>query len=123
MGILTEEWVKINVFETAGSNCCVAACDGQKVHDRITAALCENKKVKLSFAGASDLTPAFLNSAIGQLYGCFPAELIENNLLFTDISREDEISLKRVIERAKTYFKHAYSFRKALRDVLGGEDA
>ena len=31
--------------------------------------------------------------------------------------------LKRVIERAKTYFEHAYSCRKALRDVLGGEDA
>jgi len=123
MGILTEERVKINIFETAGENCCVAACDGQKVYDIITAALCENKKIELSFADVNELTPAFLNSAIGQLYGRFPAEQIESNLLFTDIFEEDEIILKRVIERAKTYFEHAYTCRKALKDVLGGEDA
>ena len=122
MGILTEERVKINVFETAGENCCVAACDGQKVYDIVTAALCKNKKIELSFAETSELTPAFLNSAIGQLYGFFPAEQIERNLLFTDISEEDEIILKRVIERAKTYFEHAYTCRKALKDVLGGEE-
>ena len=123
MGILTEERIKIIVIETAGDNCCVAVCDGQKVHDRIAAAFCENKKVELSFAGTSDLTPAFLNSAVGQLYGRFPPESIESSLLFIDISGEDEIILKRVIRRAKTYFEHAYSCRKALREVLGGEDA
>jgi hypothetical protein len=122
MGILTEERVKINVFETVGENCCVAACDGQKVYDIITVSLCENKKIELSFAEVSELTPAFLNSAIGQLYGCFPGEQIESNLSFTDISEEDKIILKRVIERAKTYFEHAYTCRKALKDVLGGEE-
>lgn len=121
-GILTEERVKINVFETAGENCCVAVCDGQKVYNIITAALCEDKKIEISFADVNELTPVFLNSAIGQLYGCFPAEQIESSLLFTDISEEDEIILKRVIERAKTYFEHAYLCRKALKDVLGGEE-
>jgi hypothetical protein len=90
MGILTEEWTKIIITETAGADCCVAACDGQKVHDRIVVALCENKEVELSF---------------------------------TDIPEEDEIILKRVIDRAKTYFENANSCRKALSDVLGGEDA
>ena len=104
MGIITEERVKINVFETAGANCCVAACDGQKVHDRIAAAFCENKKVELSFAGTSDLTPAFLNSAVGQLYGSFPAESIENNLSFTDILEEDEIILKEGYREGENLF-------------------
>lgn len=122
MGMLTEERVKINVFDTAGENCCVAACDGKKVYDLITAELCENKKIELSFAEVSEITPAFLNSAIGQLYGCFPAGQIESSLLFTDISAEDETILKRVIDRAKTYFEHAYTCRKALKDVLGGEE-
>lgn len=123
MGILTEKRTKIIIIETAGADCCVAACDGQKVHDKIAASFFENKIVELSFAGINDLTPAFLNSAVGQLYGSFPAESIENNLSFIDISQEDEIILKRVIKRARTYFEHAYSSRKALRDVLGGEDA
>ena len=123
MGIFTEEQIKIIVSETTGSDCCIAACDGQKVYDKIAVALFENKNVKLSFSGASDVTPAFLNSAVGQLYGSFPAELIESKLSFTDILEEDEIILKRVIERAKDYLGHAHSRRKALRDVLGGEDA
>jgi hypothetical protein len=123
MGILTEERTKIIVAETAGTNCCFAACDGQKVHDRIVTALYEYKEVKLSFAGISDITPAFLTSAVGQLYGSLSAELIEGNLSFTDILEEDEVILKRVIERAKDYFENAYFCRKALSDVLGGEDA
>lgn len=123
MGILTEELTKIIVTEIVGTDCCVAACDGQKVHDRIATAFSESRKVDISFAGTSDLTPAFLSSAVGQLFGIFPIELIESSLFFTDISEEDETILKRVIERAKTYSENAYSCRKALSDVLGGEDA
>ena len=123
MGINTEEVTKINVSETAGENCCVAACDGQKIYDRTAAALRQNEKVELSFAGINDLTPAFLNSAIGQLYGTFPAEVVENNLWFSDLAEEDEAILKRVIERAKTYFEHAGSGKKTLTDILEDEDA
>ncbi|AKB18613.1 hypothetical protein MSWHS_1750 [Methanosarcina sp. WWM596] len=123
MGKVTEERVKVRIIETAGSSCCVAACDGQKVHDRIADDFHKNRKVDLSFAETNEITPAFLNAAVGQLYGTFPAELIEKNLSFTDLDPEDEASIKRVMERAKGYFEHAYSCRKALRDVIGGEDA
>jgi STAS-like domain of unknown function (DUF4325) len=123
MGMFTEELTRIIVIEITGTGCCVAACDGQKVHDKIAAAFCESRRVEISFAGTSDLTPAFLNSAIGQLYGSFPIELIESSLFFIDIPEEDEVILKRVIERAKTYFENAHSCGKALSDVLGGEDA
>lgn len=123
MGIITEEKIKINVIETAGENCCVAACDGQKIYEKVAAAFSENKKVELSFAGTSDLTPAFLNSAVGQLYGHFSVELIEDNLSFAGISEEDEAILKRIVERAKTYFGHEQSYKKALKEVLEDEDA
>lgn len=123
MGKVSEERVKIRVIETAGSNFCVAACDGQKVLDRIVDAFRKNRKIELSFAEMDELTPAFLNVAVGQLYGVFPVELVEKNLSFTDIDPEDKVVLKRVMERAKDYFEHAYSCRKALRDVIGGEDA
>jgi STAS-like domain of unknown function (DUF4325) len=123
MGMYTEELKKIIVVEIVGTDCCVAACDGRKLHDKISVALRESVKMEVSFAGISDLTPAFLNSAVGQLYGIFSIELIERSLFFTDISEEDEIILKRVIERVKTYSENACSFRKAFSDVLGGEDA
>lgn len=121
--MFTEELTMITVIEITGTDCCVAACDGQKVHDKIAAAFCENRRVEVSFAGTSDLTPAFLNSAVGQLYGSFPIELIESSLFFIDIPEEDEVILKRVIGRAKTYFENAYSCGKALSYVPGGEDA
>lgn len=123
MGNSGEEKVKIKIIETAGINCCVAACDGQKVHDRIADAFRENNKVELSFAETDELTPAFLNAAVGQLYGVFQTELIERSLSFIDIDPEDEVILKRVMERAKGYFEHAYPCRKAFQDVIGGEDA
>lgn len=123
MGKATEEKIKIKIIETSGINCCVAACDGQKVHDRIADAFHKNSKVELSFAEVDELTPAFLNAAVGQLYGIFQAELIEKSLFFADLDPEDETILKRVIERAKGYFEDAYSCKKAFRDVIGGEDA
>ncbi|MDQ1276860.1 MAG: hypothetical protein QG610_2438 [Euryarchaeota archaeon] len=123
MGKAREVKVKIKIIEAAGINCCVAACDGQKVHDRIADAFRKNSEVELSFAETDELTPAFLNSAVGQLYGTFSVELIEKSLSFTNIDPEDEIILKRVMERAKGYFEHEYSCRKAFRDVIGGEDA
>jgi hypothetical protein len=79
--------------------------------------------VELFFSGKSDLTPVFSNSSAGQFYGGSPAESNEDNLSFNDISREDEIILRRVIDREKTYFEHAYSLRKAIMDVPGGEYA
>jgi len=123
MGIVTGEIEKISIIEAAEGNCCVAACDGQKVHDRIAEAFRKNRKVKLSFEEMDDLTPAFLNAAVGQLYGDFTEEFVENNLSFSDIDPEDEILLKRIVERAKGYFEHAESYQQAFRDVIGGEDA
>jgi hypothetical protein len=93
------------------------------MHNRIAAFFCENRTVALSFAGISDLIPVFSNFSTGQLYCGFPAEPNENNLSFNDISRDDEIIFRRVIERDKTDLEHAYTLRKAIMDVPGGEDA
>jgi hypothetical protein len=123
MGISTEGRTKIIVTETFGVNYCVAACDEQKIYNRIAAVFCENKAIWLSFAGISDLTPTFLNYAAGQLYGSFSAESIESNISFIDTSREDGIILRRAIGRMETHVEHAYSCRKTNRDVSGGEDA
>lgn len=63
-----------------------------------------------------------MNAAVGQLYGSFPEEFIKKNLVFKDISPEDELILKRVSRRAKCYFENADNYRKAVREVMGGED-
>jgi len=62
------------VFDIVGSPVCVSADDGQTVHDKIAPLLRDNRKVVVSFERVETLISAFLNAAIGQLYGEFPEE-------------------------------------------------
>ena len=68
------EDIQVSIFEVVGGPLCVASSDGQKVYDRLTAALKADQRVSLSFHKVTTLTAAFLNAAIGQLYGTFSEE-------------------------------------------------
>lgn len=114
--------VSMSIFEIVGSPLCVASDDGQKVHDRIALALREGWRVTVSFLNVTSLTSAFLNAAIGQLYGSFTEEQIRSLLKVQDIQPDDLALLKRVVETAKQYFKDPKRFQQAVREVLG-EDA
>jgi hypothetical protein len=114
--------VTIRVFEIVGSGLCVASDDGQKVHDQIAQALRNNRKAQLSFLNVESLTSAFLNAAIGQLYGNFSEEQIRAALSVTDIEQEDLALLKRVVDTAKEYFKDPERFDKARREALEDND-
>lgn len=94
----------ISIFEVVGSPLCVASGDGQKVYERLAAALKENRGVTFSFHNVSTLTPAFLNVAIGQLYWEFNEEKIRALLKVRDMQPDDLTLLKRVVETAKEYF-------------------
>lgn len=109
----------LSVFEVVGSPLCVASDDGQRVHDRIAAAFKEGSNVTVSFLNVSSLTSAFLNAAIGQLYGSFTENEIRSKLKVKDIEPDDLALLKRVVETAKQYFKDPKRFNKAVQDTLG----
>ena len=111
----------ISIFEIVGSPLCVASSDGQKVYDRLAAVLREGRSVTLSFHNVSTLTSAFLNAAIGQLYGVFSEEQIRSLLKVQDMQSDDLALLKRVVETAKQYFKDPQKFDQAVRDTLGDE--
>lgn len=111
----------ISIFEVVGSPLCVASGDGQKVYERIAAALRESRNVAISFHNISTLTSAFLNAAIGQLYGKFSEEQIRALLKVQDMQPDDMALLKRVVETAKEYFKDPQKFDQAVRDELGDE--
>jgi hypothetical protein len=107
----------ISVFEIVGSPLCVASGDGQKVYDRIAMALQDERNVLLSFNNISMLTSAFLNAAIGQLYGTFSEEKIRSLLDVKDIQPDDLALLKRVVDTAKQYFKDPERFDQAIRNA------
>ncbi|MDP1775522.1 MAG: STAS-like domain-containing protein [Moraxellaceae bacterium] len=77
--------LQFSVFEIVGSQLCVASCDGQRVYERIAAALKERRSVMLSFYSITTLTAVFLNTAIGQLYGLFSEEHIRTFLKVQDM--------------------------------------
>ncbi len=112
----------ISIFEIVGSPLCVASNDGQKVYERLAAALKDGRSVSLSFHNISTLTSAFLNAAIGQLYGGFSEDQIRSLLKVQDMQPDDIALLKRVVETAKQYFNDPQKFDQAVRDVLGDEN-
>lgn len=114
--------VTVSIFEVVGSHLCVASSDGQKVYERLASALKEGRSVFLSFHNVSILTSAFLNAAIGQLYGEFSEEQIRSLLTVQDMQPDDLELLKRVVETAKEYFKDPQKFDKAVQDTLGDEN-
>ena len=114
--------VEIRIIEIVGGGLCLASADGQKVYDAVAAALRAGRSVQLSFKGVEDLTSAFLNTAIGQLYSEFPEDEIRAKLSVVDASQDDLFLLKRVVDRAKEFFKNPQRFRAAVRQALGEED-
>ena len=111
--------ITLSVFEIVGSPLCVASDDGQRVFERIASALKENRNVSVSFRNVSSLTSAFLNAAIGQLYGSFSEDQIRAQLKVKDMQPDDLALLKRVVDTAKEYFKDPRRFDRAVEEALG----
>lgn len=106
----------LSLFEIVGNSLCVASSDGEKVYERLSAALKEEVKVTLSFLNVELLTSAFLNAAVGQLYGEFTEEKIRELLDVQDIEPDDVALLARVVETAKLYFKDPQKFENMFGD-------
>lgn len=114
--------IYLQLTEVVGSTLCVASDDGQKVYEQIVRALIDGQMVQLSFLNVESLTSAFLNAAIGQLYGKFSEEQIKSSLSVTDIQPDDAVLLKRVIDTAKLYFTKPNILNSAWQHVIGESD-
>lgn len=110
--------LNINILAIVGSTFCIEAEEGEKVYELVKKAITEKKKVELSFLNIELLTTAFLNSAVGKLYGDFSEEEIRAFLSVKDISRSSAASLKRVIETAKLYFKNPQELEDSINKIL-----
>jgi len=113
-----ERSVTISVFEVVGGPLGVASGDGAKVHRRLAAALKAERNVTLSFRDVTTLTFAFLNAAIGQLYGKFSEEKIRKFLHVRDMERDDRALLQRVVKTAKQYFEDPDEFNRVIKQAM-----
>lgn len=114
--------VIVRVFDIVGGPLCVSAEDGQRVHDKIAPLLREGSKVVLSFEQVETLISAFLNAAVGQLYGEFREERIRELLSVRDMDADDLAILKRGIDNAKKYFSNPEPFDAAWREEMGNDN-
>ena len=115
------ERIRISLFEIVTSSFCVASDDGQKIHDHLNVALKGDRETVLSFRNVTVLTAAFLNTAIGQLYGTFSEKHIRDLLKVADAEQDDLALLKRVVDNAKLYFKDPKRYDQVVREVMGDE--
>ncbi|MEW2914206.1 STAS-like domain-containing protein [Leisingera sp. JC11] len=112
--------VNISIARIVGGGICVAADDGQKVYSEVQNVVQRGDRAVLSFSGVTRMTTAFLNAAVGQLYGEFPEATIRRHLA-PPVDFEDWHlrRLKLVVDRAKQYFANEAEVSRAIRDSLG----
>jgi hypothetical protein len=116
------EPVIIRVFDVVGTPLCVSSADGQLVYDKLVPLIREGRKVALSFAQVQTLISAFLNTAIGQLYGEFTEERVRELLSVRDMVPEDVALLKRVIDNAKRYFANRSASDQAWKEEIDHDE-
>ena len=96
----------IRITDVIDGSICVDAQDGEKVFERIKDHLTNHENVSLSFDGVVFVISAFLNVAIGKLYGSFTEDDIKNRFTVEDMKQEDTIKLKRAIDNGKAFYKN-----------------
>lgn len=117
-----KDTISVSVYDIVGGPLCVSADDGQKVYEKIVPLLQAGNMVVLSFAKVETLISAFLNAAVGQLYGKFTEDQIRERLSVQDMDQEDMSLLKRVVDNAKVYFKSPKEFDQAWKEEVGDEE-
>lgn len=115
--------VKLKIFDIVGSPVWVSTEDGQKVFQEISAVLSASDRVDLSFANRENLITAFLNAAIGQLYGgAYEESFLKEHLTFSDTADDDRAMLERVIQNAKRYFANRQNYDLAWQGVVDEDE-
>lgn len=112
----------IELVTVVGSSLCVASDDGKLAHLKIYKAFQERGSATLSFRDVERLTTAFLNAAVGQLYGEFNSAQLDNNLRFVEIAPEHRKLIAKVVERAKSYFSQKDLIDQQLESERAGND-
>ncbi|WP_129020479.1 STAS-like domain-containing protein [Edaphocola flava] len=111
------------IRQIIGNDYAVVTEDGDKVFQLLSHYLIDKETVTLDFEGVDLLTTAFLNSAIGQLYGnsTFTSEFLNTHLKLKNIAPEDKHLFVWVIERAKQYFKDKKGFDNSADKAIYGD--
>ena len=116
------EPIIIRVADLVGGPRAVDAADGEKVFEKILPVIQGGRKVQLSFDGISMVITAFLNTAIGKLYGVLPEEQVDEMIEVRNLLPAFQPSLEKSIEWSKAYDLDPEGMERAIREELGDEE-
>ena len=113
--------IKINIYNEVGGSAAVSDTDGQKVFEKINKALKAGNSVLLDFVKIDMVISAFLNTAVGQLYKeNYSVEFLRSNVKTTNMKKDDWDILATVLKRAKEYYQNP-EYREKLDEALKEE--
>lgn len=116
------EPIIIRVADLIGAPRAVDAADGEKVFQKVLPVLQSGRSVRLSFDGITMVITAFLNAAIGKLYGSLPEDEVDRLLEVRDLLPPFQPSLDKAIEWSKAYYRDPERMRRAIMEELGDEE-
>ena len=116
------EQIQIRVLDIIGRPLAVDTADGQRVHDKIAPLLRADTKVLLSFDGINMVITAFLNAAIGQLYGEFDYAKVDSLVEVQNLRPVFQSTIDKSRELSKSYFSDPERLKKAIQEVMGNEE-
>lgn len=113
------EKLKISIYNIVGDGICMEPSEGHKIFEIIDKGISADRKVILSFKNVTQLTTAFLNKAIGQLYKKYDEPEIKAHIRIEDITQSGAISLKKVVEIAKAQYNDPEALRRSIDEIMG----
>lgn len=95
--------MQISVLNVCGP-ICADPDDGVSLCDQARQVLGTGDTVELDFSGVSTLTSAYLNAAIGCLYGSFSVDDLDRRLSWSGLDKTDESLMRLVRSNALRFF-------------------
>ncbi len=114
---MTATATTIRVVDIIDSPIAVSTEKAQRVHTLLAKKLQAGEDVRLSFDGIETVITAFLNAALGQLYGAFSEDVITKHLEIVDAAPETQGMIERTVRNAKRYFANPELYRQAYREL------
>lgn len=112
---------KVFLKDVIESKIAVSPEKGTILYDFLNQKFKEKEYVDLSFEGIEDLTTAFLNKGIGNLYRFYTSEDLNKYLKITQIDDMDKYLLSKVIERAKIDIRNDRKLSDTINEVMDDE--
>ena len=119
---MTGKKLTVVVHELIGEDAAISTEDGNSLYERVEKAIDKGANVAISFKNIHLMTTAFLNAAIGQLYGKYSSEILNKQLEILDLGDTDKEVLRNVIRVAKEYFKNKEQVGKRIDEELSDDN-